>query len=199
MTGRQKVLFDTEPDPDRVPILSTAPLELKLAESLPDVCSEHGLPAIESRPFVVNSMGQAGSEIPTMRVFLRSIRPPWKPQENYGVQARLRFECPACEYCLYEVRRFRRRALLALSAVVLTLGALVAAILFEVAQLYVPLGFTAVPGCFPIAVAVGLVAWMRSDYFADVWLTDSTEQLIVSAHPDFATAVDRLRAKSRDR
>lgn len=198
MTGRQKVLFDTEPDPDRVPILSTAPLELKLAESLPDVCSEHGLPSIESRPFVVNSMGQPGSEIPTMRVFLGSIRLPWKPQENYGVQARLRFECPACAYCLAEVRRFQRIALLMLSAVVVTIGALVAAVLFGVEQLCVPLGFAAVPGCFPIALAVGVVAWMRSDYFADVWLTDSTEQLIVSSHPDFVTAVDRLRAESRD-
>jgi hypothetical protein len=198
VTGRQKVLFDTESDPDRVPILSTAPLELKLAESLPDVCSEHGLPSIESRPFVVNSMGQPGSEIPTMRVFLGSIRLPWKPQENYGVQARLRFECPACEYCLAEVRRFQRIALLMLSAVVVTIGALVAAVLFGVEQLYVPLGFAAVPGCFPIALAVGVVAWTRSDYFADVWLTDSTEQLIVSAHPDFVTAVDRLRAESRD-
>ncbi|WP_416564326.1 hypothetical protein [Nocardia testacea] len=198
MTGRERVLFDTEVSPDRLPILSTAPLELELAESLPDVCSEHGLPSVESRPFVVNSMGQPGSEIPTMRGFLGSIKLPWKPGENYRVQARLRFECPACEYCLYEVRRFRRRALLALSAVVLTLAALVAAVLFEVEQLYVPLGFAAVPGCFPIASAVGLIAWMRSDYFADVWLTDSTEQLIVSAHPDFVAAANRLRARERD-
>ncbi|MFQ6228996.1 hypothetical protein [Nocardia sp. NPDC002869] len=134
-----------------------------------------------------------------MRVFLRSIRPLWKPQENYGVQACLRFEYPACEYCMDEVRRFRRIALLMLSIVVVTIGALVAATLFRVEQLYVPLGFAAVPGCFPIATAVGLISWMRSGYFADVWLTDSTEQLIVSAHPDFVTAVDRLRAESRDR
>lgn len=199
MSGRQKVLFETELDPDRVPLLTTAPLNLKLAESLPDVCSEHGRPAVQSRSFTVNSMGQPGSEIPTMRAFLGSIRPPWKPRENYGVQACLRFECPACEFCMDEVRRFRRIALLMLLIVVVTIGALVAAVLFRVEQLYVPLGFAAVPGCFPIAIAVGLVSWMRSDYFADVWLTDSTEQLIVSAHPDFVTAVDRLRAESRDR
>lgn len=198
MTGRQKVLFETEVDPDRVPVLTEAPLELILGESLPDVCSEHGLPSLENRPFAVNSVGQPGSEIPTMRVFLRSIRPPWKPQENYGVQARLRFECPACEYCLYEVGRFRRNALLALLLVVITIAALTVAIVFDIEQLYVPLGFAAVPGCFPVALAVALVAWTRSGYFADVWLADTTEQLIVSAHPDFVTAVERLRAESHD-
>ncbi|WP_157107415.1 hypothetical protein [Nocardia grenadensis] len=133
-----------------------------------------------------------------MRAFLGSIRPPWKPRENYGVQACLRFEYPACEYCMHEVRRFRRVALLMLLIVVATSGALVAAVVFRVEQLYVPLGFAAVPGCFPIAMAVGLVSWMRSDYFADVWLTDSAEQLIVSSHPDFVTAVDRLRAEAGD-
>ncbi|WP_433491451.1 hypothetical protein [Nocardia grenadensis] len=133
-----------------------------------------------------------------MRSFLGSIRPPWKPRENYGVQACLRFEYPACEYCMHEVRRFRRVALLMLLIVVATIGALVAAVVFRVEQLYVPLGFAAVPGCFPIAMVVGLVSWMRSDYFADVWLTDSAEQLIVSSHPDFVTAVDRFRAEAGD-
>ncbi len=50
-----------------------------------------------------------------------------------------------------------------------------------------------VPGCLPVAAVVGIVAWTRSDYFADVWLTDTTEQLIVSAHPDFVTVVDQRR------
>ncbi|MFI6366630.1 hypothetical protein ACIBG0_28220 [Nocardia sp. NPDC050630] len=97
---------------------------------------------------------------------------------------------------MYEVRRFRRIALLALLAVVLTFGAILVARLLHVEQLYVPLAIAGVPGCFPIVLAVAVVAWTRSRYFADVWLTDTTDQLIVSAHPDFVTAVDQRRAES---
>ncbi|WP_280415030.1 hypothetical protein [Nocardia carnea] len=193
MTGRPRVLFDTEVDPDRAPAFSSAPLELKLIEALPDMCSEHGLPAVERRPFVVNSQGLPGSEMPSIGVFFRSIKPPWRPQQNYGIQARLRFECPACEYCLSEAGKFRRIALLALSAIVATVVAIVVAVVFGVEQLAVPLALAVVPGCLPVAAVVGIVAWTRSDYFADVWLTDTTEQLIVSAHPDFVTVVDQRR------
>ncbi|MFI5715032.1 hypothetical protein [Nocardia sp. NPDC051750] len=82
-------------------------------------------------------------------------------------------------------------------AVVLTGAALAAAIVLGIEQLYVPLGLAAVPGCFPVALAVAVVAWTRSGYFADVWLSDATDHLIVSAHPDFATAIDQRRAGSR--
>lgn len=197
VTGRPQVLFETEVDTDHVPVFSTAPLELILAEALPEMCSEHGLPAVEKRPFVVNSMGMPGSELPTMRVFLRSLTLPGRPGQNYGVQARLRFEYPACKLCLGEVRRFRRIALLALLVIVSTAAVLAAAIVLGIEQLYVPAGLAAVPGCLPVALAVGAVAWTRSGYFADVWLSDTTDHLIVSAHPDFATAVDRRRADSR--
>ncbi|WP_280401003.1 hypothetical protein [Nocardia carnea] len=190
------MLFETEVDTDRIPAFSAAPLELILVEKFPDVCSEHGLPSVESRPFVVNSMGMPGSELPTLRVFLRSITLPARPQRNYGFQARVRFEYPACELCLREIVRSRRIALLALLAVVLTGAALAAAIVLGVEQLYIPLGLAAVPGCFPVALAVAVIAWTRSGYFADVWLSDTTDHLIVSAHPDFATAVDRRRAGS---
>lgn len=196
VTGRPQVLFETEVDSDRVPVLSTAPLELILVEALPDMCSEHGLPSVERRPFVVNSMGMPGSELPTMRVFIRSFTLPGRPEQNYGVQARLRFEYPACELCLGEVGRFRRIALLALLVIVSTAVVLAVAIVLGIEQLYVPAALAAVPGCFPVALAVAAVAWTRSGYFADVWLSDSTEHLIVSAHPDFATAVEQRRAES---
>jgi hypothetical protein len=195
VTGREKVLFDTEVNPDRIPVLTSAPLELILIESMPDVCSEHGLPSVGSRSFTVRSNGP-GSEMPTARTFLRSMRWPWQPRESRGPDALLRFECPACDYCSYEVRRFRRISLLALLAVALTFAAIVVARLLGIEQLYVPLGFAVVPGCFPIALAVAVVSWTRSGYFADVWLTDTTDQLIVSAHPDFVTAVELRRAES---
>ncbi|MEV2225211.1 hypothetical protein AB0E01_35860 [Nocardia vinacea] len=86
--------------------------------------------------------------------------------------------------------------MLALLAVALTFAAIVVARLLGIEQLYVPLGFAVVPGCFPIALAVAVVSLTRSGYFADVWLTDTTDQLIVSAHPDFVTAVELRRAES---
>ncbi|MFE9327209.1 hypothetical protein ACIHDR_37020 [Nocardia sp. NPDC052278] len=80
--------------------------------------------------------------------------------------------------------------------VALTFAALLVARLLGVEQLYLPLTFAVLPGCFPIALAVAVVAWTRSRYFADVWLTDTTDHLIVSAHPGFVTAVEQRRAES---
>ncbi|MEU4316058.1 hypothetical protein [Nocardia sp. NPDC024068] len=197
MSGRDKVLFATEVDVDRPPVLTDGPLELKLVEALPDMCSEHGLPSVEDRPFVVNSQGMPLSEIPTARVFLRSMRPPWRPDDNYGIQARLRFDCPACEFCLQDVKRYRRIAQVALLAVVAVFAGLAVAVPLHLEQLYVPLALAVVPGCF-FALAVAVVSWSRSGFFADVWLTHETEHLIVSAHPDFVAAVDQLRAESPD-
>ncbi|WP_446223850.1 hypothetical protein ACTWPB_00820 [Nocardia sp. IBHARD005] len=185
MSERKEVLFETVVDPDWVPILTTAPLELILVEPLPDVCSEHGLPAVESRSFIVNSHGP-GSQMPTIREFFRYVQLPWRQPVQSVPVARLRFECPACEYCVYEVRRYRRIALSALLIVTLSLVALAVAILAHIEWLYIPLGFLAVPGCFPIAMIAGMLAWSKSGYFADVWLADDTNHLIVSADPDFA-------------
>ncbi|MFC9877004.1 hypothetical protein [Nocardia salmonicida] len=65
--SRQQVVFDTEVDPDWVPILSATPMEFVLAESMPQLCSEHGLPAVDSRAFAGMyadrvAVGGAGSE-----------------------------------------------------------------------------------------------------------------------------------------
>ncbi|WP_029894820.1 hypothetical protein [Nocardia brasiliensis] len=127
------------------------------------------------------------------------MRWPWQPRESRGPDALLRFACPACEYCRYEVRRFRRFALLAVLAIVLAFAVIAAARLLHLDQLYLPLAFAVVPGCFPIALAVAIVTWSRSGYFADVWLTDSAEHLTVSAHPDFADAVEQRRLDGRRR
>ncbi|WP_280395927.1 hypothetical protein [Nocardia brasiliensis] len=196
MSSRRRVLFETAVNPQWAPVLTSAPLELILAEDLPDLCSEHGLPAVETRSCTVRTNGP-GSELPTVRSFLRSMRWPWQPRESRGPDALLRFACPACEYCLYEVRRFRRFALLAVLAIILTFAAIAAARLLHLDQLYLPLAFVVVPGCFPLALAAAIVTWSRSGYFADVWLTDSTDHLTVSAHPDFAAAVEQRRFDDR--
>ncbi|MFD3592086.1 hypothetical protein ACFWU5_05110 [Nocardia sp. NPDC058640] len=186
--ARRVVQLETVVDPDWVPVLTTAPLELVLVEPMPDVCSEHGLPAVSRRSFVVNSCGP-GSERPTIREFFRYVPLPWRDPVAFVPEARLRFECPACVYCAYEVRRFRRIALSALVIVVLGFVALAVAIVARVEWLYIPLGFLAVPGCFPIAMIAGMLAWSKSGFFADVWLNDSTTHLVVSAHPDFVANV----------
>ncbi|WP_433577529.1 hypothetical protein [Nocardia brasiliensis] len=81
--------------------------------------------------------------------------------------------------------------------VILIFAAIAAARLLRLDQLYLPLAFAVIPGCFPIALAVAIVTWSRSSYFADVWLTDSTDHLVVSAHPDFADAVEQRRSDER--
>ncbi|MEV4154542.1 hypothetical protein AB0J48_16100 [Nocardia salmonicida] len=191
MTRRQ-VVFDTEVNPDWVPILSATPMELVLAESMPQLCSEHGLPAVDSRAFVVNSSGP-NSEMPTVRVLLSSI----PPSRRRAAEARVRFQCPACEYCLSEVRRFRWIAMLSLLAVLLTIAALVTATQLELRQFYLPLALAVIPGCMPIALLTAVLAWSRSGYFADVWMNATADRLIVSAHPDFVAAVERNRADTR--
>ncbi|MEV6661650.1 hypothetical protein [Nocardia fluminea] len=59
-------------------------------------------------------------------------------------------------------------------------------ILAHAEWLYLPMAFVVVPGCMPVLPAVAALAWAKSDYFADVWLTHSTNHLVVSAHPTFA-------------
>ncbi|MFE7719032.1 hypothetical protein ACFU44_08305 [Nocardia rhizosphaerihabitans] len=191
-TSRQQVIFDTEINPDLTPMFASAPTELVLAEPMPEVCSEHGLPAGESRACSVNSSGPL-SELPTARSFLRSMA----PGQRAPLEARVRFECPACEYCLHEVRRFRRIAVVALLAIPLTIAAIITARSLGLDQFYLPLAFAVVPGCMPIALLVAVLAWSRSGFFADVWMNQDADQLIVSAHPDFAAAVERNRAETR--
>lgn len=188
MSGRREVRCETMVDPDWVPTLTTAPLELVLVEPLPGVCSEHGLPAVERRSFTVNSHGH-GSQMPSVREFFQYVQLPWRHPDTSGVEARLRFENPACEFCLYEVRRHRRIAWSALLAVVLSLVAAGVVILGRIEWLYVPAAFVVVPGCLPVLPVIAALAWAKSDYFADVWLTHSTSHLVVSAHPDFAARI----------
>ncbi|MFD6388999.1 hypothetical protein [Nocardia sp. NPDC060259] len=193
MTSRQQVVFDTEVNPDWLPIFTTpGPMELVLAEQMPEVCSEHGLPAIGHRDFAVNSAGPL-SELPTARLLLKSAVPFFQQDPVVG---RLRFSCPVCEFCLQEIRRSRWIALAALLVVALTIAALVTAVSLELSQFYIPLGFAVVPGCMPLALMVALLAWCRSGFFADVWMNQDADQLIVSAHPDFAAAVERNRAET---
>ncbi|MFD4352085.1 hypothetical protein ACFWPX_05980 [Nocardia sp. NPDC058518] len=189
---REQVVFDTEVNPEWLPIYAATPMELVLTESMPELCSEHGLPAVDRRDFVVNSSGP-NSEMPTVRVLLSSM----PPSRWSSAEARVRFQCPACEYCLAEVRRFRWIAALSLLAVVLTIVGLLTATQLELTQFYIPLGLAVIPGCMPIALLSAVLAWSRSGYFADVWMNDTADQLIVSAHPDFVAAVEQNRADSR--
>ncbi len=185
--SRQQVVFNTEINPKWTPTLASAPTELVLTEPMPELCSEHGQPALETRSCTVNSTGPL-SELPTMRAMLRSMG------RREPAVARVRFECPACEFCLHEIRRFRRIALVALLAIPLTIAAILTARVLELQPLYLPLAFAIVPGCLPIALLVAMLTWSRSGYFADVWMNDTADQLIVSAHPDFVAAVEERRA-----
>lgn len=189
---RGRVVFGTDVDPDRTPTVATAPMELVLTEAMPQLCSEHGIAAHETRCFAVDSSGPL-AEMPTPRTMLRSMR----PGRREPVSARVRFECPACEFCLHEVRRFRRIAVLALLAIPLVIVAVLVARALELESLYLPLAFLIVPGCMPIALLVAMLSWSRSGYFADVWMNETADQLIVSAHPDFVAAVERNRAGNR--
>lgn len=196
-TSRRRVAFDTEVNPDWMPIVSATPMELVLAEQLPELCSEHGLPAVERRRFHVDSSGPH-SELPTVRRMWQTIAdasPFGHRSAGTAIAARVRFECPACELCMGEVRKFRRGALLALALVPLTIAAIVVAVNLGLEQLSVPLGFAVIPGCVPLALMAAVLWWSRSGYFADVWMNDEADQLIVSAHPDFAEAVERSRRR----
>lgn len=189
---RTRVTFDTDVNPEWTPTLATAPTELVLTEPMPGLCSEHGELAIETRFCTVNSSGPL-SELPTPRAMLRSMN----PGRRGPVLARVRFDCPACEFCLHEVRRFRRIALLALSVIPLAIAAILTARALELESLYLPLTFVIVPGCVPIASLVAMLGWSRSRYFADVWMNETADKLIVSAHPDFVAAVEQNRAGNR--
>ncbi|MEV6214336.1 hypothetical protein [Nocardia sp. NPDC051833] len=194
MTSRQQVVFGTVVDPDWVPVFTTpGPMELVLAEAMPEVCSEHGLAAVERRSVFVNSHGPH-SEWPTLRGMLMSVAP-FRPR--LPVAARVRFDCPACEFCLAGIRRSRWIAVLALLAVVLTIAGIFTAVSLELRQLYVPLALAFLPGCVPIALLVAVLAWSRSGFFADVWMNQDADELIVSAHPDFVAAVAQCRAERR--
>lgn len=192
-TSRQQVVFDTEVDPDWIPFFTESPMELVPTESMPEVCIEHGLPAVEHRPFFVHSNGPH-SEWPTLRAMLMSVAP---FVQRLPVEATVRFDCPACEFCLAEIRRSRWIAVLALLVVPLTIAGIFTAVSLELRQLYVPLAFAFLPGCMPIALLAATLAWSRSGFFADVWMNQDADQLIVSAHPDFAAAVERNRAEPR--
>lgn len=85
-------------------------------------------------------------------------------------------------------------AVLALLAIPLTIAGVLAARLFELEPVYLPLAFAVAPGCLPIVLLVAMLTWSRSRFFADVWMNGTADQLIVSAHPDFAAEVQSYRA-----
>ncbi len=77
-------------------------------------------------------------------------------------------------------------------AMVLAVAAVYLARRYNAEQLYLPLAFVIVPGCFPIGLLAAILLWQRSSVFADVRMDRDHSRLIVNAHPEFvAAAADR--------
>ncbi|MET8776018.1 hypothetical protein ABZV58_13450 [Nocardia sp. NPDC004654] len=167
--------------------------EIELREPLPDICSEHGLPAVDRRSETIAfHEGTRGREQLTPGSMFRALA--YKIL-SFGFNAleidtRFRGEWPVCHRCLQSSRRYKR---LGRSIVFFGLFCIAGLVIAKILQVHqVVIAFLAV-GLFPIWFPAGLlVASMlhrRANTFLRCRPIIAEDTVVVEAHPRFAAAM----------
>ncbi len=168
-------------------------LSLEVRDSLPELCSEHGITMSEKRSGVVRfHQTERGREQWTPRSVLRKLAHDLFFNWAYpalDVCASLYGEWPLCTKCVQRQRRLRRigRGLLLLGPVLLTTA--IAARIADYKILYVPLFVAFFPFWLPGGALAALLTFGAAQRFVRCRpLADGTT-VTLHSHPDFAAAV----------
>jgi hypothetical protein len=191
---------------------------MMLRARLPNVCADHGRPAVEFRN------GAAGFYASGDQFGVRSAlkygetmnkgyaRPRFRDLRNIprlGIKKALRGrpvaseavvvhgEWPLCSSCRRRARICRCIGYLLVVCAALTLAALIVARQRDMEQLLLPLVFAILPGWIPIGLLLTVAAFDRSTTHVRARITNDKRHLVIQAHPDFATAVDQKAESER--
>ncbi len=187
---------------------------MMLRAGLPDVCADHGRPAVESRkgsPGFYASGDQFGArnalkfgytmnngyarpklrdlpKIPELgiRKVLRGL-----PINSEAVF--VRGEWPICTCCRRRALVFRWIGYFLVLCAMLTIVALVVARQRDMENLLLPLAFVVVPGWLPIGLFLTVAVFDRSSTHVHARITDDRRYIVTRAHPRFATAASRKK------
>ncbi|NQE88691.1 hypothetical protein [Nocardia terpenica] len=167
-------------------------LSLELARPLPDLCTGHGLPAIEHRPGIIRfRRAPHGPEQDSPGFFLR-----WLPRRLFSfktvhleVTADLHGDWPICGRCIRSAKVFRLIGHTLVLTGILVLIVLLAGMQVGLGrQIQVPLVFVLFPGWLPCGLLLAAFAYLRARTFVRCRPITSTTTVVIRAHPAFAAA-----------
>ncbi|WP_157107786.1 hypothetical protein [Nocardia amikacinitolerans] len=168
---------------------TVAPLELEIAQSLPDLCSRHGRPAVSRQ---------------SIRVCFYDTRlHPRSPRAGIANPATKQLapvstivvgRWPVCERCERSTHRYRRIAAVLMSLMAVNLAALLIVVTagwvgFDVDALIPPLVWAFFPGSVPLGLAAAV--WLVNKGIEPVTFRpiDDERFASVQAHPNFRAAI----------
>ncbi|MEU7140911.1 hypothetical protein ABZ942_15775 [Nocardia sp. NPDC046473] len=170
------------------------PLELEIAQELPDVCSRHGRPAVARKPIRV-CFYDAKQHPRFHRIAVAN----WPTKQLSPLSTILVGDWPVCDRCAGAARRARRIA--AVIAAVMTVNLLVLAFLIVAARAGLmtdfqaavrPLAWMLFPGSIPIEICV-LVLLLHSGTEPAVFRPIYDERFaFVRAHPHFRKSLQAM-------
>lgn len=170
------------------------PLELEVSDDLPDVCSQHGQPAI--------------SRYPTRSIFYdskRHARSPHGAIEGQSISPApistiLVAQWPICDRCADSGRAYRKLGHFLIAVMIANFAALAVLTIFAwvgfVADfsLVQPLVWAFFPGSLPLGMLLAAWLYKRRSEPVKFEAIDSEEFVYVQAHPRFHTALEAGRA-----
>lgn len=167
--------------------------EVELCGPLPDVCSRHGLPAIDRRSEVIHfHEGSQGREQLTPNSTFRTLA---CKMFSFGsnrleINTCLRGEWPVCRRCLQSSRRFRKigRSII-IAGLICIAGLIIARILGLPSVVMVSLAVAVFPVWIPAGLLAASMLHRRANTF--IWFRPivAEDTVVVEAHPRFAAAM----------
>jgi len=173
------------------------PLELEVAQQIPDICSRHGLPASTQRPLRVHFYDT--SKHPRSPRF-GPVK--WYDKRPSPVSTILVGSWPYCDRCLRTDRRGRRAAMVPITVMAVNLLAFLLVVaagwlglwLDELRPFVIPLALGVFPGSIPIGAAVAVWLFRMGTESAACFFPIDDERFVrVEAHPGFCAAIETAR------
>lgn len=178
-----------------------------LRTPLPDVCVEHGRPAVTRRSRTVDYRGSASGWWPQNALIRTAVgcfqqkpggRDPLQiDRGRAGLRIGLAGDWPVCERCIRLADRYTDLRLALFAGAGLTVLALLVARLLELEALYFPLAVLLFPGWLPIGLLAAVSAGDRRVVTLRSRINPRRTQLVLTAHPGFAAAVGLHDSRGR--
>ncbi|MGW4370090.1 hypothetical protein ACWEKT_31035 [Nocardia takedensis] len=180
--------------------LRVEPLELEIAQPLPDVCAPHGQPALTRETtrtcFYDTDIHPRYHRTAFERDLAKVVL--LRPRPTAPVSTILAGEWPTCDRCHRISRRYRLLALALAVLMVIDLVALVIAAVADLDALVPPLALGLFPGAFPLGLVALILLLGRSSRRVTFRPIHDERFAFVAAHPEFRAALGRITLDKPD-
>ncbi|MBH0775598.1 hypothetical protein [Nocardia bovistercoris] len=172
--------------------LRVEPLELELAQPLPDVCAVHGRPASAREPtrtyLYDTDIHPRFHRTAVERDLAKVIR--LRPIETAPVSTIVVGEWPTCDRCHRTSLRYKRLALALLWLMAADLVALVIAVVADIDALIPPLALGLLPGSFPLGLVALILLLKKSSKRVTFRPIYDERFAFIAAHANFRAALN---------